>query len=265
MNTIFHINHRASAFKNISFWLCLCLPLIIGVVVGAIIWLPLELTMNSKGYKYFLEISALPLGIMSLTFPSVGIYMFQFKSKQASELYLISKKRDIEIKKDKYLDSLIALSVIVSRVSNHLAGLEKSSTSDAIGFEELTVQFNHVQSLWETIFKDPMYVVALSRLYNAFQKADAFFCGASLGISIDKKYHRKKGVYSKLMNELTVIQLKIEKDSSHCKSASLQDIYNTYLLCGLSPKEVECELKDEIKKMDELDNRIRSLESKLSG
>ncbi len=261
MNTIFHINHRASAFKNISFWLCLCLPLIIGLAVGTIIWLPLELTMNSKGYKYFLEISALPLGIMGLTFPSVGIYMFQFKSKQASELYLISKNRDIEMKRDKYLDSLIALSVIVSRVRNHLAGLEKNSTTDEFDLEELTTQFNHVQSLWETIFKDPMYAVALSRLYNDLQKADAFFCGASLGISIDKKYHLKKGVYSTLMNEMTVISLKIEKDASHCKSKSLQDMYNTYLLCGFPPDEVEYELKNEIQKMNGLDNKIRSLES----
>lgn len=58
-----------------------------------------------------------------------------------------------------------------------------------------------------------------------------------------------------------MISLKIAKDASHCKSKSLQDMYNTYLLCGFPPEEVEYELKNEIQKMDGLDNKIRSLES----
>lgn len=261
MSKIFHINHKVSAFKNVTFWLFLLTPMVSGLILGSFVWSPYSLGFDNLSYKIFLDVSKLPLGIMGLSFPIVGIYMFQFRTKQASELYLVSRKRDIETNKDKYLDSLIAMSLIVSRLNNHLYSLEQVLKVNSLSYEELTDRFNKIYSLWESIFCDSLYTFALSRLNQEIKKADALFLGASLDLTLNRAERFRPGYYSNIINELHLIHLKICKDESHCKCASLQEIYTEQSLCGLPSNDTLRDLNNEFERMNEYDNKIKNIEN----
>ena len=133
MKNLFKINPFKPIFKNWTFWFWLLAPLVIGLYIGRLIWIELDLSLTLKGYQSFLEFSKLPFSIMGLTFPCVGIYIFQYKSMQSSEIILRDKIRQAKIRRDKYLDSFISVAMAVSGYFNAPSVKNLGSSTDFPG------------------------------------------------------------------------------------------------------------------------------------
>ncbi|WP_217533017.1 hypothetical protein [Vibrio metschnikovii] len=245
MKSIFNVNHRIPIYKNFSFKVCLLVPLGFGVILGAFVWFPLKLSMTVEGFQYFLEISRLPLGIMGLTFPSVGVYVVHYKSKQSSEIVLLDKIQKLDVIKYKYTDSLHALCVIISRIRNHIGYLDHNLNKLSFSDEKFNLEFNSVYETWNNIFKDSLYATALSRLYSDLEKADSYFSGISLIISCNKRDFFKSGMFTPIVAELDLIYLKALRDFSHCKCDFLQNKYDMYILHGMSASDIKSDYENE--------------------
>lgn len=262
MKVLFSINHHKPTFKNISFWFWLIFPVIIGGIFGALVWFPLESSLTSSGYIYFLEISKLPLGIMSLLFPSAGIYVIHYKSKQTSELILIGKVKELSCKKDNHIDSLISLGFIIHRLKNHLFNLDRKLNNQILDAKILNREFDVIYAWWSSIFNEPNYAFSLSTLYHDLEKADAYFTGANFSLLTNERDFFKQGAFSKLLAELDLIHLKILRNSSHCKSYFLQECIKIKNLYSVTDLDDEKELVYEHQQMEKYKKDIADLESK---
>ena len=265
---LFRVNHRKPIFKNISFWFWIFFPICFGGFMGSLIWMSLDFLLSSTGYNYFLEISKLPLGIMSLSLPSVGIYVVHYKSKQTSELISISKIKEYSSEKGKHKSSLIALGVSVHRLKNHLSSLDARLSKQTTSLDTLNSEFDAIHMLWSDIYKEPKYSKALSVLYHHMEEVDAFFLGIKVSLSVEKRDFFKKGMLSRVVSGLDLIHLRILHSSSHCDSFYLQEIIKIKSLYGIFDFKDEIKLEDETKledaykQMQEHDKEITELEGK---
>lgn len=256
------VNHRKPIFKNMSFWFWIFSPICLGGIMGSLIWLPLDFSLSSTGYIYFLEISKLPFGIMSLSFPSAGIYVVHYKSKQTSELILIDKIKELSCEKDKHESSLIALGVSVHRLKNHLSCLDDKLSKPTSSIDTINSEFDAIHMLWSDIYKEPKYSKALSVLYHHMEKTDAYFLGIRDSFFVNERDFFKKGMFSRVVSALDLIHLRILYSSSHCKSFYLQEIIRIKNLYGVLDFEDKTNLECEYKKMKEHDNEIEELKDK---
>ncbi|WP_064120843.1 hypothetical protein [Pseudomonas fluorescens] len=65
----FTLDPNTGLENQILFWLAIGIPALIAILLGIPVWLPYAFSFTPEGYSKFLEISKLPIGILSLSIP----------------------------------------------------------------------------------------------------------------------------------------------------------------------------------------------------
>lgn len=80
------------------FWLSILTPFIYFILLGLIAWKGYTLRLNAEGFKTFISISALPLGVLSLALPlSVSVARFHTSKQTAKQIEIVSQKNNIDL------------------------------------------------------------------------------------------------------------------------------------------------------------------------
>lgn len=80
------------------FWLAILTPFFYFVILGAFAWNGYVLRFDAEGYKTFISISALPLGVLSLALPlSVSVARFHSSKQTARQIEIVSQKNNVDL------------------------------------------------------------------------------------------------------------------------------------------------------------------------
>ncbi len=171
--SIFSVNHKQPLFRNSLFWLSILLPLFLGVFLGFFIWIDYSLSFTSLGYSNFLNISKLPLGVMSLAFPISGVFIVHYTSKQKSEILYTSEVDKLEglLKKSNEIKQLLKR---LSRVRNFFMFYIRNSNKIQVNLN-VKIEEN-VYKHWCSVYDE---VLSLDYLHDIeeFEKIDASMLG----------------------------------------------------------------------------------------
>ncbi|WP_217511857.1 hypothetical protein [Vibrio metschnikovii] len=177
--SFFSVNHKKPLFKNGLFWIFTLSPLIAGTLLGLSVWVDYCLSFTPESYSNFLNISKLPLGVMSLTFPISGVFIVHYTSKQKSENLFILEvdKLDSYINKSDEIRSLLkSLKKIEHNISAYCRHINKVDRTNL--YQRL---HDHIYKPWNSTYNE---VVRLSHLHDikGFEEIDgslwAFINGA---------------------------------------------------------------------------------------
>lgn len=83
--SIVNLNSEHGLIKQGLLWLAIGFPLSLGVSFGVWAWLGYSLSLSADGYRKFIEISILPLAIMSLSLPLAGLVSRFHSTQQAAK------------------------------------------------------------------------------------------------------------------------------------------------------------------------------------
>jgi hypothetical protein len=241
MKKLVQINHKIPLFKNYSFWLWLLSPVILGLYFGLKIWWPLEFIQTPDGYKYFIEISKLPLGIVGLALPIVSIYVIHYKSKQSSHLSLTTNIREIMSKSYDTVDSLTSIAITVHRIINHLKKLDDEIKKGNKESVEIKSDLHELYEQWNSVFQNPSHQRALSLQYSKLEKADAYLLGAYTSISQNKIEKVTDISFIKIISELDLVYSNIQIEFVKQKISTIRNIIETKRNYGFT---VEIELEE---------------------
>lgn len=80
------------------FWFSIILPLVYFLVFGFVAWRDTTLRLDAEGFKNFISISTLPLGMLSLAVPlSVSVARFHGSKQTAKQIEIVSVKNNIDL------------------------------------------------------------------------------------------------------------------------------------------------------------------------
>ncbi|VVM60080.1 hypothetical protein PS683_01245 [Pseudomonas fluorescens] len=124
--SVFELDTEHGLIKQGLLWLAIGLPLALGVAFGIWAWSGHSVELSATGYKKFIEISILPLAIMSISLPMAGLVSRFHSTQQAA------KQISITLLKNN-LDSFAA----------HRKGMLEyfSSLDEMVYFDELKFQY----------------------------------------------------------------------------------------------------------------------------
>ncbi|ELG2042939.1 hypothetical protein RAX51_001851 [Vibrio fluvialis] len=94
------LNPRSGLERQPLFWICILMPIIIALGLGAPIWIKYNLEFTEKAYSTFMEISKLPLGVTSLAIPLAVLIGKLHGAKQTAEQILNTQKQIKNAEKD---------------------------------------------------------------------------------------------------------------------------------------------------------------------
>ncbi|MFA0348261.1 hypothetical protein AB4486_15070 [Vibrio sp. 10N.222.55.C6] len=87
------LNPKAGLERQPLFWICIFMPIVIALGLGAPVWIKYELAFTAEAYSTFLDISKLPLGVTSLAIPLAVLIGKLHGAKQAAEQLLNAQKQ----------------------------------------------------------------------------------------------------------------------------------------------------------------------------
>lgn len=141
------------------FWFSIILPFIYFLVFGFVAWHGYHLRLDAEGFKNFISISALPLGMLSLAVPlSVSVARFHASKQTAKQIEIVSQKNNVDLynshRKElfgyfqqlgefKYLDNFIVKNKVHPRVYKNYffgdpsEGVPKIKEKDFLKMERL--------------------------------------------------------------------------------------------------------------------------------
>jgi len=80
------------------FWLAIMMPLTYFVFLGFLAWKGYVPRLDAEGFKTFISISALPLGVLSLALPlSVSVARFHSSKQTAKQIEIVSHKNNLDL------------------------------------------------------------------------------------------------------------------------------------------------------------------------
>ncbi|MGC1037641.1 hypothetical protein WKH27_02460 [Pantoea agglomerans] len=80
------------------FWFSIILPFFYFLVFGFVAWRDSTLKLDAEGFKTFISISTLPLGMLSLAVPlSVSVARFHGSKQTAKQIEIVSVKNNIDL------------------------------------------------------------------------------------------------------------------------------------------------------------------------
>lgn len=88
--SIFELDSERGLIKQGLLWLAIGVPLSLGFAFGFWAWSGYSLNLSADGYKMFLEISILPLAIMSTSLPLAGLVSRFHSTQQAAKQIAIT-------------------------------------------------------------------------------------------------------------------------------------------------------------------------------
>lgn len=229
MDKLFGADHLKPMSKNLSFYLSFGIPVLIGITL--MIWgsWPLTFCDNYNCYNKFLEINRLPIAIMSLALPLVAFYVYDFRSKQASELMFLTDKKELLSHESEHHDSLILLLLTVNRMENHLTTINDFKANEILEID-LNKEFENSYKHWSEIYKSDKYSKALSVMYADLFYLDANLLGAKFSV---KGNLLAIGALTKILKGFDLLAKKIEFNISHNKAYHLQELIGLRKKYGL--------------------------------
>lgn len=176
------IDHYRPISRNWFFWLLIASPLFIGLILGALLWSRMDLSITADGYSYFLKSGALPIGVMGLAFPLGGIFGLVHKSKQLSQQLLDYRLHDLYSRSVKQVNSIDAVLILLCRLINHVSLLNSFLLKTQRNHDHIKLKVDDILSGWSSFYSEPCFTLAMRRLTGKFEEVDAIMCGYEKGI-----------------------------------------------------------------------------------
>lgn len=80
------------------FWLSILTPFSYFILLGLLAWQGYSIRLDAEGFKTFISISALPLGVLSLALPlSASVARFHTTKQTAKQIEIVSQKNNIDL------------------------------------------------------------------------------------------------------------------------------------------------------------------------
>lgn len=92
--SVFKLDTEHGLLKQGLLWMAIGGPVSLGLAFGAWIWAGYNVELSSSGYRKFLEISILPLGLMSISLPLAGLVSSFHSTQQAAKQILLNKVKN---------------------------------------------------------------------------------------------------------------------------------------------------------------------------
>lgn len=95
--SVFEFDTSKGLISQGLLWLSITTPIFVALSLGAWIWPSYEVLISSKGFKNFIEISILPLAVMSISLPLAGlISRFHSTQQTAKQIEVVSFKNNLD-------------------------------------------------------------------------------------------------------------------------------------------------------------------------
>lgn len=92
--SVFELNTEHGLIRQGLLWLAVSIPLSLGMAFGIWGWSGYTVSLTPGGYKKFVEISLLPLAIMSISLPLAGLVSRFHSTQQAARQIILSKTKN---------------------------------------------------------------------------------------------------------------------------------------------------------------------------
>lgn len=97
LKSIFKLNERFGLAHQGLLWLSIAVPVSLGLCLGGWAWWGYTVSLSSSGFKVFVEISIVPLAVMSLALPVAGLVSRFHSTKQAAkQIEVVSLKNNLD-------------------------------------------------------------------------------------------------------------------------------------------------------------------------
>jgi len=97
VRSIFQLETSKGLVHQGLLWLAIFIPLTVAMSLGAWVWSDYALDLSLEGFKKFIEISILPLAVMSLSLPLAGlISKFHSTQQTAKQIEVVSFKNNLD-------------------------------------------------------------------------------------------------------------------------------------------------------------------------
>lgn len=97
VRSIFQLDTSKGLVHQGLLWLAVFIPIAIAISLGGWAWVGYELELSSGGFKRFIEISILPLAVMSLSLPLAGLVSrFHSTQQTAKQIEVVSFKNNLD-------------------------------------------------------------------------------------------------------------------------------------------------------------------------
>lgn len=97
VRSIFQLDTSKGLVHQGLLWLAIFIPLTVAMSLGWWVWSAYELDLSSDGFKKFIEISILPLAVMSLSLPLAGLVSkFHSTQQTAKQIEVVSFKNNLD-------------------------------------------------------------------------------------------------------------------------------------------------------------------------
>lgn len=94
ISSVFKLDTEHGLLRQGLLWMAIGIPISLGLAFGAWIWARYNIELSSSGYRNFLEISILPLGIMSISLPLAGLVSSFHSTQQAAKQISLNKVKN---------------------------------------------------------------------------------------------------------------------------------------------------------------------------
>ncbi|WP_192033521.1 hypothetical protein IFU02_007690 [Pantoea agglomerans] len=95
---IMTLNTEKSIGHQGIFWFSIILPIVYFILLGSFAWSGYTFRFDAEGFKTFVSISALPLGVLSLAIPlSASVSRFHSTKQTAKQIQIVSQKNNVDL------------------------------------------------------------------------------------------------------------------------------------------------------------------------
>lgn len=91
---VFKFDTEHGLIRQGLLWLAIGIPFSLGLAFGAWVWAEYDVDLSYSGYRKFLEISILPLGLMSISLPLAGLVSSFHSTQQAAKQISLNKVKN---------------------------------------------------------------------------------------------------------------------------------------------------------------------------
>lgn len=151
IKSLFKINEKKPITRNPSFYFLFAIPLVGCLIFGYPVWSKYDFHLNLSAYKNFLEISKMPLGVLSLEIPLVGFYTYFHKSKQSSQLMFITNSKNIDDLYDRWSEQLLFSKLIINGLVESLEQIKPNLAKGELS-NTIVLLFNDMYELWKGFY-----------------------------------------------------------------------------------------------------------------
>ncbi|MGI2144469.1 hypothetical protein [Shewanella frigidimarina] len=178
------IEHLKPLLQNKIFLIITSVPILVGLIMGLVVWSPLPFSFTANGYENFLKLGTLPLSIMGVAIPLGGFYGLLHKSKQVYHQELNSEIRREYDKYLSYFSSVDAILILLYRISNHTEVLKNMLKEKNRNDDQIQLKLRFILDNWSSFYTEHRFMPAMRFLNSKFDDIDSVLCGFEKGIGL---------------------------------------------------------------------------------